>query len=244
MASDKQIAANRLNAQKCTGPKTAEGKARSSQNALKTGIDARSDLIEGESPEQYEFLTTEYYTRFNPTVPEERCLVDTLIRSEWLGRRYMAIDAGIVENECRYMEKWIATPGAAFVQSSQVFARLDRRINSAQRNFQTALKHLMALQANPASHAEIERLAETSTPDMTADLPTPPGDRPANDDIPAAAASNIDAADTTNAPLNSETVSLRTPAPAVSFPLVARAPASSTASNSPAEKENTPPIAA
>ncbi len=38
MATDRQILANRLNAQKSTGPKTAEGKARSRRNALKHGL--------------------------------------------------------------------------------------------------------------------------------------------------------------------------------------------------------------
>ena len=38
MASDKQIAANRANAQKSTGPKTAAGKLISAQNARRHGL--------------------------------------------------------------------------------------------------------------------------------------------------------------------------------------------------------------
>ena len=51
MPTDKQTEANRLNAQKSTGPRTAEGKARSSMNALQTGIDAKSLVIFDEKVE-------------------------------------------------------------------------------------------------------------------------------------------------------------------------------------------------
>ena len=43
MATEKQIAANRANAKRSTGPTTAGGKARSSQNALRHGL-ARSTI--------------------------------------------------------------------------------------------------------------------------------------------------------------------------------------------------------
>ena len=47
MATEKQIAANRANAQKSTGPKTLAGKLKSSRNALKHGLSCplRLDLV-------------------------------------------------------------------------------------------------------------------------------------------------------------------------------------------------------
>jgi hypothetical protein len=44
MASEKQIAANRKNATKSTGPRTQKGKARSKMNALRHGL-AASNLL-------------------------------------------------------------------------------------------------------------------------------------------------------------------------------------------------------
>ena len=48
MISQKQLAANRQNALKSTGPKSNKGKKKSSMNAFKYGINSKKFLIEGE----------------------------------------------------------------------------------------------------------------------------------------------------------------------------------------------------
>ncbi|MCP3409923.1 hypothetical protein [Bradyrhizobium sp. CCGB01] len=52
MASIRQIEANRSNARRSTGPKTAGGKARSSQNALRHGL-ARSAITDAAEAENF-----------------------------------------------------------------------------------------------------------------------------------------------------------------------------------------------
>jgi hypothetical protein len=79
MATIPQIEANRLNAQKSTGPRSVEGKAVSCFNATKTGIDAKSQIVRGEDPADLQTLTAEYRERWQPASPEQRLLVDTLI---------------------------------------------------------------------------------------------------------------------------------------------------------------------
>jgi hypothetical protein len=74
MASKKHIEANRLNALQSTGPRSPKGKARSSMNALQTGIDAKTQIIRGEIWDTLQELTAEYYGRFRPTTPEKRVL--------------------------------------------------------------------------------------------------------------------------------------------------------------------------
>jgi len=92
MATLKQIQANRLNAKKSTGPRSAEGKAKSRFNALKSGIDAQSAVIPDEDPAKFQELADEYYTRFQPENPKERDLLDTLITAVWQLRRLRRVE--------------------------------------------------------------------------------------------------------------------------------------------------------
>ena len=73
MSSQRQIEANRRNAQKSTGPTSVTGKAASSMNALKTGIHAKSLVLPSEKLADLEQLIEEYYNRHNPATPEARC---------------------------------------------------------------------------------------------------------------------------------------------------------------------------
>src|SRR5258708_6697351 len=93
MSTEAQINANRLNALKSTGPTSPEGKARSSLNALKSGIDASSHIIPGEPPADPEPLTADFLLHFHPSDPNQLSLVDTLISSEWIQRRLRRIEA-------------------------------------------------------------------------------------------------------------------------------------------------------
>ena len=87
MSSQAQLDANRLNSQKSTGPTSPEGKAASSLNALKSGIDAWSHIIPGEDPAELEALTAAFLLHFHPADPIQLSLVDTLVSAEWTQRR-------------------------------------------------------------------------------------------------------------------------------------------------------------
>ena len=52
MATQAQIDANRANAQKSTGPKTPEGKAKSRRNGLKHGLTAEACMLADEDAQK------------------------------------------------------------------------------------------------------------------------------------------------------------------------------------------------
>src|SRR5277367_597468 len=66
MSSAAQIAANQANAQLSSGPKTPEGKAKSSRNALKTGLTGRTIMLAKDQAEIYEQHVLNYALQFDP----------------------------------------------------------------------------------------------------------------------------------------------------------------------------------
>jgi hypothetical protein len=146
MATQKQIDANRRNAQLSTGPKTEEGKKISSMNRLTTGLDADSQFVLGESREDFAQLQTEWYDYHQPANPEERFQLDKLIRCEWLQRRFFRIDAQITEYQSMLVERATGYElGEAFSKASLIFGRLQRRIDAIEK-------------ARTAARAELDRL--------------------------------------------------------------------------------------
>src|SRR5579862_3071552 len=160
MATIAQIEANRLNAQKSTGPTSVDGKAHVRFNALKHGIDARSLTIPGEDPAGRAALEAEYYQQFQPQGVDEAYLVETLIESDWVQRRLAVIETGalriLLEDPSLPAENKL---GALFLQNSpgtKVLDKLFRRQQAAHRDYFRALKELQHLQKERLAAREIQ----------------------------------------------------------------------------------------
>jgi len=110
MTSAAQIEANRANAQKSTGPRTPEGKAKVSWNALKHGLLAREGVIRGEDAEEY--LNHEGYLlqQLMPDSPLEEILANRIVGLSWQLKR-AARDRD--EAFAALYEKQVATAGEA-----------------------------------------------------------------------------------------------------------------------------------
>ena len=87
MTSLAKINANRSNARKSTGPKTARGKSRSRFNAVKSGNYAVHRPLPSEDQKVYQHLARRLWKRYQPTDPVEELLVDQILGHIWrLGR--------------------------------------------------------------------------------------------------------------------------------------------------------------
>ena len=94
MATEKQIDANRLNAQKSTGPSTPEGRAAVRLNGVKHGLTAKTLVLKGESESDFTSLLDSYEAEHQPTTPTEEALVLQLAMATWRLRRLYHAEAG------------------------------------------------------------------------------------------------------------------------------------------------------
>jgi hypothetical protein len=83
MPSQARIEANRKNAQKSTGPRTPEGKSKVRFNALKDGATAKSPVIPGEDPAEFQARIDTWTQDLAPTNSAERYLVEHAARASW-----------------------------------------------------------------------------------------------------------------------------------------------------------------
>ncbi len=87
MTSEAKANANRRNAEKSTGPKTEEGKAAVSQNAVKHGLLARQEVISSEDYGEFERLRDEILAEFQPVGAIETLLAKRYASLFWRVQR-------------------------------------------------------------------------------------------------------------------------------------------------------------
>jgi hypothetical protein len=97
--SEKQLAANRANALKSKGPKTAEGKRNSATNSTRHGILANAVVLKGESRDRFFALLNSLNAEFNPQTPSERVFVEKMAVAHWRLLRLWAVETAGIERE-------------------------------------------------------------------------------------------------------------------------------------------------
>jgi len=81
--SEKQIATNRANARKSTGPRTSEGKLRSSQNARRHEVTAQTLIMTEEDRKAYDVFIADMIAELAPLGPMETFLASSIADEAW-----------------------------------------------------------------------------------------------------------------------------------------------------------------
>ena len=135
MATEKQIAANRRNARKSTGPRTAEGKSRSSLNALRHGLRARTIILPAEDPEEYQALLGSFEAHYQPENPPEYSLVEEMANAEWKLRRVEGLERDL------YAENM---PGSVRILHLERLSQVEERLKRAWHRAHHELERIQA----------------------------------------------------------------------------------------------------
>jgi len=160
MASQLQIDANRQNAQKSTGPKTTEGKAAVSQNALTHGLTALSACIEGEDKDEFNATRQSFEDELKPAGPVQTLLVEQIVMAAWRLTRIRLIEGGLFQlrsvDDARAIDRdyenmrprtRLAYHFLSDVRGPNAFTILGRYEARVERSFYRALHELQRLQA-------------------------------------------------------------------------------------------------
>jgi hypothetical protein len=131
MMTEAKLAANRANAQKSTGPKTAEGRANSSRNSFKHGLYSKRLVTSREQAAALDALKADLRAEHQPANQTEEILVNELAEQFWRLRRARALEARLLD-------------GDSFIIPHVDAAQ--RMMSSAERGFHKALSALRQLQ--------------------------------------------------------------------------------------------------
>jgi hypothetical protein len=93
--SEAQLRANRANALLSTGPRTREGRAIASLNAIKTGLTGRTVLMPYDDAAEYQQHMRAYEAELAPVGQREKDLVCSIAETAWRLKRIPWLEAGI-----------------------------------------------------------------------------------------------------------------------------------------------------
>ncbi|HXT38780.1 MAG TPA: SEC-C domain-containing protein [Candidatus Angelobacter sp.] len=142
MATPAQILANRQNAERSSGPVTATGKARVSQNATKLGLFSVANFVRPEEQDIFGEFESGYLAELAPVTSLEQTLAREIIHAAWRLRRCASLEVAPPEN--------LTDEELDRLQTS-----IDRARAAAQRTFHRSLKELRRLQTENLHPAEV-----------------------------------------------------------------------------------------
>jgi hypothetical protein len=148
--------ANRSNAQKSTGPRTPEGKANSSRNALSHGLtSSQTLLLPTENPAEYQNFHSSLLAELTPIGAEESELAQTIIQTLWRLRRIPALEAALLAPSPD------SSPAQAFLDQSRALSTLSMHEQRLARLLERTRASLTKLQSTRRAR-ELEEMVRAT----------------------------------------------------------------------------------
>jgi len=157
MATQKQIEANRRNAQKSTGPKTEQGKAACRLNSVKHGMTAITVVLPHEDAVSYEELRANLLASYSPVGMGEEMLVNLIAVNYWRLLRARRIECAALQLQVMEVKNSYGLDDApsgnddqalaiAFTEPAGAFRNVERYQTSIERSYHRAVEALRKAQ--------------------------------------------------------------------------------------------------
>jgi SEC-C motif-containing protein len=172
MASDHQIAANRRNALRSTGPRTEAGRRAVSVNALKHGFRSPLIVLPHEDRAAFDALLEAFTLEAQPRSQADLAAVHKIAACEWRLRRLVEVETGMFKALAERPDSGGASPCTRIARGFLTghitpFTALARYEASFDRQYRSAWRELdtRAAIAGDALPAQTKPIQESDTPD-------------------------------------------------------------------------------
>jgi len=151
-SSLRRIRASRANGARSRGPRSPQGKARSSQNAIRHGLLARCVVMAGESSQGFDALLQQHQARFRPVDGVDQGYIEEMAAATWRMRRAWAMETRLFDDAVAAQpagdERGRMAAALARLAPRPEFALLHRYETRLQMHYQRALhKFLLVREA-------------------------------------------------------------------------------------------------
>jgi len=169
MATERQIAANRENAQLSTGPRTDAGKAASSSNACRHGLASRGIIITEGQQDAFSLMESDLRGTLVPEGPLQELLFKRALTGAWNLHRCGEAETAVFRNLGRPRLDPLLHP-----EGADICTQIQRYAKEAENSMYKAMRELAKLQeealfrkeANqPAQQATSEAATQTAEPE-------------------------------------------------------------------------------
>ena len=146
---------NRANAQHSTGPRTADGKQKSSLNALRHGLTGQIVVMPTEDLEAYQLHLKSFEDEYNPKGATEANLVQSLADTSWRLNRVASLETNLLTLGVTHGSPIAGAPQqiqdafsivAALESQSKALANLSMHSQRLSRQFERTVTQLRDLQ--------------------------------------------------------------------------------------------------